>query len=194
MEYLNSVGDAVVDRSLQELIGAIMVALALALATAGLYALGRRKVSDSAMLVTCLTIVSSVASMALAAGYLTERERRQRQEIPGARSSGFRPRAAVSRGDLMAREIMKMADTDGDHSLSTEEAARAADSFIRAADASGKGSLDAPSLAKAVHFHMRNHDQQSPMPPAITPAEASPGAGATPPPDDPRARDAGAVE
>ncbi len=89
MEYLNSVGDAVVDRSLQELIGAIMVALALALAMAGLYALGRRKVSDSAMLVTCLTIISSVASMALTGGYLAALAKRQRQEIKVASPGGF---------------------------------------------------------------------------------------------------------
>jgi hypothetical protein len=194
MEFLNSVGDAVVDRSLEELIGAIMLALALALVMAGIYALGRRKVNDSTMLVTCLTIVSSLTSMALAGGFFTDMIRKQRQEVRGVRSRGFPPPPMAGMEEVMARQIMMMADTDGDHSLSAEEAARAVDSFVRAADASGKGSLDATTLANSIRSHIPPFHRRSHATPAIPAAEAGPGSGATPPTDDAQARGEGADE
>ena len=41
-DFFVSLGNAVVDRSADELIGAVIIALALSLAMAGLYCLGRR--------------------------------------------------------------------------------------------------------------------------------------------------------
>ena len=194
MEYLKSVGDALVDRSVPELIGAIMVALALALVVAGLYTLGRRKVTDSTMLVTCLTIVASIASMALTGGYFSHLERRRRTVIEGTNSRGFPIPPAVWMEERAARQIMKMADTDGDHSLTTEEAARAAALFVRTEDPNGKGSIDIPALSRSIQNSIImpvHHDAHSWQP---APEGHSPGPGFPDRPGNPRPEDAGERE
>ena len=42
MRFLNSIADAIVDRSPEELIGALLIAAAVAIVTAGFYSLGLR--------------------------------------------------------------------------------------------------------------------------------------------------------
>jgi hypothetical protein len=70
MEYARSVFDALSDRKPQELIGAIVVGMALAVAFSGLYRRWRRKVGDAQTLLCSLMLLANVASMTIAAGYL----------------------------------------------------------------------------------------------------------------------------
>jgi hypothetical protein len=72
---------AIVDRSSNELISAVMVATAVSLIMTSIYLGARRKVRDSSMLVTTLCLLTSLASMALAAGYLEHSPARSREEF-----------------------------------------------------------------------------------------------------------------
>ena len=69
MRFLNSVFGALVDRSSDELIGALLVATVVAGVMAGLYALGRRRASNPAVFVGGLVLASEVFCMALTTGY-----------------------------------------------------------------------------------------------------------------------------
>jgi hypothetical protein len=62
--------NAILDRSSKELLSAVMVATALALMMTCIYVVGRRKLRDNATLATVLFLLTSLASMALAAGYV----------------------------------------------------------------------------------------------------------------------------
>jgi hypothetical protein len=66
--------EAVLDRSPDELIGAILAALVISAALAGVYAAARGKVRDRPLLVGGLILIACAVSMALAAGYLHQAE------------------------------------------------------------------------------------------------------------------------
>jgi hypothetical protein len=147
-EFLSSIYDALVDRSPQELIGAILIALTISMATAGLFILLRRKVSDSLTLLTGLTLLASTTSMALAAGYVLPSHRHARGEAIGPARPPHWPPPVPER--YLVRRIIEVADRDDDGILSADEAADAAARLVREADASGKGSLDSATLAHAL--------------------------------------------
>jgi len=67
---------------------------------------------------------------------------------PGGPPPGFGP------GTFMAPGIVQSADADKDGRLSPEEAARAAEKFVREADTNKKGSLDTDTLARAMNQRM----------------------------------------
>jgi hypothetical protein len=171
MELIRSIYDAVVDKSPEELIGAVMVALAMSLTMTGLYALGRRKVSDTLPLVTGLMVVVCVVSMALAAGSALH-ARRAGFGIAGATAwspkvgpfpPGFRPGGppgpvppwfrpgGFAFGWPPSQSFIKALDADRDGRVTPEEAAR----FVRSADASGRGSADAGEIAKVMSDLLR---------------------------------------
>ena len=157
-EYLQSLTDAVLDRTTEELLGAVMIALALALALAGLYALGRRKLKDPIMLMTGLMLFANLASMVVAAAYVVK----ARKDITSdGRNAAFPPLAGHlghggppsnhgrpdgPPGSAVAFGIVKTADTNNDGKLSPDEAA----AFVRLADTSGKGSIDGHDLETAL--------------------------------------------
>jgi hypothetical protein len=68
--YFEALENAIVDRSPDELVGAVIIALALSLAFAGLYCLGRRKARDELVSIIALMIVANLVSMAVGAGYV----------------------------------------------------------------------------------------------------------------------------
>jgi hypothetical protein len=64
--------DAILDRSSRELLIAVIVATMLAMLMSCIYGFARRKLGDNATLATALFVLTSLASMALAAGYLEQ--------------------------------------------------------------------------------------------------------------------------
>jgi hypothetical protein len=75
---------AILDRSSNELLSAVMVATAVSLIMTCIYLGARRKVRDNLMLVTALCLVTSLASMALAAGYLEHSPAHSREQFKNA--------------------------------------------------------------------------------------------------------------
>jgi hypothetical protein len=70
---------------------------------------------------------------------------------PGGRGGplpGFGP------GMFMAPQVLEIADSNGDGSLSPEEAAKAVENLIREADSEKKGSIDAAALGRAINRRM----------------------------------------
>jgi hypothetical protein len=159
-DYFQSLSDALIDRTIEELIGAVLMALALALALTGLYKLVRRKVNDPGMPMIALMLCANVISMALAASYITQARREflpkmDRPAMAWRPPSEFRggPGGPGKRppGMPVAPGFVSAADADQDGRLSPEEAAE----FVRTADAGAKGSIDAHDLDDALrgHFH-----------------------------------------
>jgi hypothetical protein len=70
MRFLESINNAILNRSPDELIGALFVAAGVAVVVSGVYALGRRKSSPSPSFVGGLALASGALCMALAAGYI----------------------------------------------------------------------------------------------------------------------------
>jgi hypothetical protein len=70
MRFLESISDAILNRSPEELIGALLIAAAVAIVAAGLYALCRRKSSPSPTFMGGLGLAAGASCMALAAGYI----------------------------------------------------------------------------------------------------------------------------
>ena len=69
-DFFVSLGNVIVDRSPDELIGAVIIALALSLAMAGVYCIGRRNIRENVMPMIVLMLVANLISMAVGAGYL----------------------------------------------------------------------------------------------------------------------------
>ena len=66
--------NAILDRSASELLGAVIGATAVSLIMSCLYVGARRKLRDNPILLTALFLLTSLASMALAVGYLEHSE------------------------------------------------------------------------------------------------------------------------
>jgi hypothetical protein len=144
-DFLDSLGNGIVDRSVDELIGAVIVALGVSLAFAGLDFVARRKARDNRLAMIVVMIGANLASMAIAAGYLVH--------VRKTRSALARERNQVSPPGLdpiLVESIFNAADKDRDGLLSSEEASLAAAEFVRRADPMGKGLIDAPILAQAL--------------------------------------------
>ena len=67
---------------------------------------------------------------------------------PGGPPGGFGP------GTFLAPQVVELADADKDGRVSPEEASRAAERFVREADAKQAGSIDADALAGAMNRRM----------------------------------------
>ena len=159
IEYLNLMGNAIVDRSPDELIGAVAIALIIALAMAGLYSIGRRKITENLMPMIVLMIIANLISMAIGVGYFQLAHRRM----------GYTPHRPVRRlpdgpdgvSEFIVQWIFREADRNHDERISGEEASLAAANFVRWADAHGTGSVDPTALdwaLKALMFHGREPD------------------------------------
>jgi hypothetical protein len=171
-DYFESLGNAVVDRSPDELVGAVMVALALSLAFAGIYFVGRRKVSGAMLTpMIALMIVANLTSMAVAAGYLLH-VKANGGYLPADKTPG----AKGPPGPMLVDFIFQGADSNHDGLLSSEEASLAAAELVRNADPSGKGLIDARTLEHALPgagFHGRG-PAGHPMPPFGAPPPGPP--------------------
>jgi hypothetical protein len=144
-EFFSSLANAVVDRSADELIGAVIIALGISLAFAGLDFLGRRKVRDARMPMIVVMIGANLVSMAFAAGYFVHL-RRSRANSVRERSEREPNRPFF----VLVESTFRSADKNHDGLLSSEEASVAAAEFVRNADTTGRGSIDASALENAI--------------------------------------------
>jgi hypothetical protein len=191
IETLRSTLDAFIDRSPGDLIGAVMIALTLALAMTGLYALLRRRKPTSEPLtgLIVLMLVANVASMALAGGYLTKTWKAERG-VPGGEKpttawwpppGGFKPGVAGQSGspggppgspwcgDPNVGQVFAVADLDKDGRLTPDEVAQ----FVRMADANGKGSVNEGDFYAAIRRHLSAPPGPvGPPPPPANPDES----------------------
>jgi hypothetical protein len=144
-EYFESLESAVVDRSPDELVAAIVIALALALAFAGVSLVGRRNVRNALMPMIALMLVANLASMAVGAGYLLHVDRQL-----GYLQKNNNQNAPNGSDPMLVDTIFRAADKNEDGLLSGEEASLAAAEFVRKVDANGKGLIDVRSLEHAL--------------------------------------------
>jgi hypothetical protein len=175
MNFLDSVGNAVLDRSPDELIVALFVAGALALILTGLFILGRRKVRSHATFAGGLILVASILSMVGAAGYVDSRTgvSRDRRRSDRPNSVPVREPRRAGASWTSGLHMVTVADSDRDGRLTPEEVAR----FVREADADGDGSVDFREIDRLVTSRVRDRfaeagrrhpataDDQPPEPP-----------------------------
>jgi hypothetical protein len=165
--YIESVIDALAERTAQELIAALMIALTLSLILSGLYILGKRKTSDALALMSILTLLGCTVSMALAAGYVQLTLRGGQPSAGRVVDADHRDLPPTNPESFLAQRLFKESDLDGDGLISGEEAARAAELFVRQADPSGKGMIDRQTLRMVLRPYLRPPPGtfQSPPPP-----------------------------
>jgi len=144
-DFLKALGNVIVDRTADELIGAVMFALGLSLAFAGLDFISRRKARENRLPMIVVMIGANLASMAFAAGYIVyHRKARGVSAAERNQMASFRPES------VLAESIFRATDKNNDGLLSSEEAAVAAAEFVRRSAPTGNGSIDAPTLERAL--------------------------------------------
>ena len=149
MKWMRSIYDVVLDRSTEEILGAIAISVALSIAVSGLFALLRRKVEDRVLLVIVLLLVVSVTSMGLGAGYIGLARDRRLHPGGGNNPEGY-PGIPYGRRPAGIHRMMRRADTNGDNRISREEAAEFARSFIGNLDPSQADSVEFMALSEAI--------------------------------------------
>jgi hypothetical protein len=179
-DYLNLLGNAIIDRSPEELIAAVAIALTISLAMVGLYCIGRRKIPENLLPMIVLMIVANLVSMAVGAGHY----RLARKKIGYV---GHEPimRSLVGPGGwnkFLVECIFREADRNHDRRISGEEASLAAANFLQRVDANGEGSIDARSLDNALQV-LIHHGRDPDHPPGVlghpgqSPGFSGPGSG-----------------
>jgi hypothetical protein len=143
--FFDSLANGIVDRSVDELIGAVIVALGVSVVFAGLDFVARRKARDNRLAMIVVMIGANLASMAIAAGYLVHV--RKTRGAPAREKTQVLPPGL---DPILVESIFNAADKDRDGLLSSEEASLAAAEFVRGADRMGKGLIDAPTLQEAL--------------------------------------------
>jgi hypothetical protein len=169
MKYLTSIADAVVDRSPETLIGALLVATAIALVMAGLYALRRRKAPCSPTFVGLLAFASGVSCMALGAGYI-EYKAQEMKSVPKGTPPVFAgwpgpppqnppqgPWGLYGAGWSSGFHTVVAADENRDGRLTLEELTL----LIRRADTDGDGSVDSRDIDRVIMYRTRRASQPS---------------------------------
>lgn len=162
MKYLSAISDAVLDRSANELIGAVLLAVVVALIIAGLHALFRRKVSEPSTLVGGLTIVANIVCMVVAVGYVEALRKpwatsqgsvaspANRHRGPGFGAHG--PRHGPAFGFWSPGfQMVTAADTDRNGRLTEEEVAQ----LVQEADRDGDGSVDSRDIDNFLRSRMK---------------------------------------
>jgi hypothetical protein len=141
--HVRSAVDFLLGRPPEEWIGALVVALLLSVMLLGVYNLCRRKMKDASMLLTVAALIVNLAGMVIAATYVGL------TGIGASSATQAGTGEAVSLNALadmlidgMASRILNGADADHNGRLSADEAAAAADGFIKRIDAEEKKPVD----------------------------------------------------
>jgi hypothetical protein len=189
MRFLESLSDAMLNRSPEELIGALLIAGAVASVVAGLYALGRRKSSPSPSFVGGLSLAARASSMALAAGYIEYAKTdwtlgpaaNHPHPAPARWPPGGPGRAPLpppwslfGAGWSSGFHVVVAADENRDGRLTPEEVAR----LVRNADTDGDGSVNFRDIDRLIASRFRPPFPPYGLPPAGT---SDRGRGAGPP-------------
>ena len=173
---VSSIVDVILDRSPEELIGGVLMALVLALGLSGLFHLIRRKVSDTSTLIICLALSSNLIAMTVAGAFV-------RYKFTGGRPSARAMRSAEpqfappgmhgGRSGFIAGRILEEADLNGDGSLSSDEAVFAAARFVKESGDGEDGPLNEHQLRAAIWSRLgHSHGMMGmdwPPPPAERP-------------------------
>jgi hypothetical protein len=170
MRFLESISDAMISRSPDELVGAVLVAAAVAIVVAALYALGRRKSSPSPTFVGGLCFAAGASCMVLAAGYIDYAEpdlssgsvtvraaRRSWHWGASPSESSVQPQSYRGPGWSSGFHIVVAADLDRDGRLTADEVAQ----FVRKADSDGDGSVDFRDIDRLIASRFRPPFQPS---------------------------------
>jgi len=188
MRFLESTSDAILNRSPQELIGALLIAAAVAIVVAGLYALGLRKSSPSPSFVGGLGLTAGAVCMALAAGYIEYAEtdwtlRSAVSHPPPPRSTpggpgraGPSPWGSFGPGWSSGFRFVVAADENRDGRLTPEEVAR----LVRKADTDGDGSVNFRDIDLLIESQLRRRLR----PPGLAGVGPNDREGSAGPPDD----------
>jgi hypothetical protein len=173
-DYLESVIDALVERTPQELIAAVIISLVISLVLAGLYRLARRRMSDPLTLVSSLMLLGCTVSMVLAAGYGRYRLGIGRvSNVPPSSHERWEPPPQPP--ELVVQRLVAEADFNNDGVITREEAAQAAESFVRNAETGERGRLDRDSLSLALRDLLGPHrDGHGPPPGPSSPPMSPP--------------------
>lgn len=154
--YLDSVVNTLLERTAEELIVGVFLALLLALAAAGIYSIARRSAKDTAILMAVPVLVMNLAAMVLAAAYIRQE---RRGTDPVASTSGRPPmvRPRLEPGQIrdlaaqaIARQVFEAADVDRDGRLSPAESAAASTGFVEEARTEPGGALDFAALRLSI--------------------------------------------
>jgi hypothetical protein len=190
--YLESVTNVVLDRTPQEWIVGLILALFLAVALAGAYLALRRwaKVQDEMAPLVGTAVVAIFAGMVIS-GIYVQLDRRANTGTTGAAGPPGGPGGFPGGGGrgggggrfttTLSGLVFDGADADHDGLITTEEAANAAAKFVHESAADGKDKIDRDTLANILRERMRPPGAGSGGNPA-PPRGESPRAGDTPPP------------
>ena len=159
MRFVESISDAILNCSPEELIGALIIAATVALVVAGFYALRRRKSSPSPTFVGSLGLAAAASCMALSAGYI------EYAETNRTSGSGWRdpaapksppgvprqikppsPRSSFGPGWSAGFHVVVAADENRDGRLTPEEVVR----LVKEADTDGDGSVNFRDIDRLV--------------------------------------------
>lgn len=160
MRFLESLSDAVLDRSPEELIGALLIAATAAVVTAGLYALRRGKSNPSPTFVGGLSLAAGVSCMVLAAGYIeyawtsgSAKFLAPRRWPPGGpgRVTLPPPWNFPGAGWSSGFHVVVAADENRDGRLTQDEVAR----LVRRADTDGDGAVDFRDIDRLIAGRFR---------------------------------------
>ncbi|WP_406695084.1 hypothetical protein V5E97_29010 [Singulisphaera sp. Ch08] len=157
---VSSIVDVILDRSPEELIGGVLLALVLALGLSGLFHLIRRKVSDTSTLIICLALSSNLVAMTVAGAYIRYKVMEGKPSRRGMMSAGSRlppPGMGESRSMFMASRILEAADRNGDHRLSADEAALLAAQFVKESGGGGDEPISEEKLRAAIRARLGPH-------------------------------------
>ena len=156
--FLEAVINAMLDRSPEEWIGAILVALFLALALSGAHTVCHRWAKDSTMPLVVLAILFNLVAMLFAVGYMQHRGRFGAGPVSRTMSpfSGRRFGGPGSFTAMLAERIFDDADADHDGSLSTDEAVAATTRFVEDIDSEGTGAVNREAMIAALRDRMRS--------------------------------------
>ena len=171
--YLDSIALFLQERTAEELIVGVFLALLLAVFGANIHDLARRKVKDTVTLLTVVCLVANLIAMVATAGYVRMRVRGGNFSNP----SNTVVRPPMSRGqirdltiEVLARTTLRGADLDRDGKLSADEAAAVAARFVRVVEAEAGRPVDWESLALGIKSRVRVFeappvDPSHPLPP-----------------------------
>ncbi len=166
MKYLRAVGDAILDRSVEELIGALLLATAVAAVMGGVYALRSRKSSATPNFVGVLVLATAALCMPLTAGYMeyltTGGQSPSPLHFPGPamrpppEAGQAKPRPPwepppFNGGWSAGTHIMVAADENRDGRLTADEVA----ALVRQADTDGDGAVNFQDLDRLLAHRFR---------------------------------------
>jgi hypothetical protein len=171
--YLDSIALLLQERTAEELIVGVFLALLLAIVGAGIHNLARRKVKDTVPLLTVVCLIANLVAMVASAGYVRMKGRGGNFSNP----NNMVVRPAMSRGQIrdltieaLSRTCLRGADLDRDGKLSADEAATVAARFVQVVEAEAGRPVDWEALALGIKSRVRVFDTQPvdpshPLPP-----------------------------